>query len=241
MSLQEISREFATSLEIARDALDNAKRKFDDAFDERLDKTPECTPKPESLRELLTCPITRELMVVPKTLPCGHTFESYKIAEHLERVPECPMCRRHVSVVRLAEIDMSVCVAALIDKTFEGYRAAKRQKNTLYDSGITDPLVKMYRMGLEKNTENIKKALGILDQLMDKMAVEGWITNGLQITDPMHPDANWKFIAEQYISNQFVKSAIDEYLQPRKYKFTVIKSHDSKSNGYARIAFDPIK
>lgn len=51
----------------------------------------------ETLKDLLICPITHELIQNPVIDPCGHTFERIDILKWLQEHPRCPLSNQFMS------------------------------------------------------------------------------------------------------------------------------------------------
>jgi hypothetical protein len=113
----------ATTIELLQDSLNTLKRTFEQISATKMEERIELSdPK---LKAALSCPITCEIMVVPVTLPCGHTFESNAIERALKNKGECPVCRKSTSDRVLTTIKPSVALGDVIDLHYPGLRSKK--------------------------------------------------------------------------------------------------------------------
>jgi hypothetical protein len=171
---------FKTSVELLQEATNELKRKFDEALnlkmDDNLDKIS------SEFKFCYTCPITGEIMVYPKTLPCGHTFESHALHKAIKDNGKCPNCRAVVSEHQFNMIKVNVNLEQLIDGLFKGYRAAKRKTSDVYESQkVLDAADELYQKGLAANKEVIDKAVADVKQIVTRLTHNGW-TNAVPST-----------------------------------------------------------
>lgn len=59
---------------------------------------PSALARQDSLQDRYSCPLTREVMLCPVTIGCGHSFEKAELEQALAVARKCPVCKDPVQV-----------------------------------------------------------------------------------------------------------------------------------------------
>jgi hypothetical protein len=231
--MQECTSKFATTYEIIQDSINELKRTFDEMSSLKTDEKVEV--KSDEYRDLLTCPITHEVMVYPVTISCGHTFERHAIMNALKTSAHCPVCRDGVDIPPFMNLKSSIILEQLIDKMYSGYRHTKRSTNEIYKTPTGLKRTHEQR-ALEESKGAIKRALEIFDELLVSMAKVG-CGNVAPNGNPsrLKKYGTWYELLDLIQGNKFVQQEITKYLDQHGLVMTMHYNGTVNPPRYERV------
>ncbi len=200
------------------EASNNLKRKFDEVVAVKLNEIGEETDSKKSL----SCPITGELLVVPLTIDCGHTFEYYAINEHVKSTLKCPICNENI-IHDIKHKKPTLVIEDLVDSKYPNYRNSKKLTSEKYTIQKTRFVEIEFERGKEMNKEKIKQGMDFLDSEYEIMIKKGW--GSCTVHDP---DKESSKVVKMYQQNRYVRKAMDEFMEKRGIKFIYEESGDGE-------------
>ncbi len=97
------------------------------------------------------CPITRNTMKEPVSLPCGHTFEKDALANWIRQKNECPSCRKPIT----GGMTVNWSLKSLIDRSLN---KTTRENSNLHIVNVSESLA-----DTKKIVDNLQSELGKLN------------------------------------------------------------------------------
>ena len=114
----------------------SSKEEEDDKKDD--DGKEEGTMTRSMMREVFTCPITREVFVEPTTLRCGHTFSKTSLVKWMAKKRCCPTCRTSARVFDEDELSVNKVVEEAIELLVVGNAKGEKRRRDAAGRGSND-------------------------------------------------------------------------------------------------------